>query len=157
MENNSEAPPELSEETAADELPLLTVFGSFVKDVVVVSTTNSSLLTCMGEIAEGGKEVIVPFVEMSFQGGAAPDDDSVTTEFFAQVVPLENAAFVVSELTEDFHQVCEHLRKMSTGDVKPEPTRLEVVRQYLFEAQKSIESCLVAIKAISDMPVRPAE
>ncbi len=156
MENSEEAQVGgLSEGEAADDLPTLTVFSNFVKDVVLVSTTNSSLLTCMGEIGEPSKEVIVPFVEMRFEGGATPEDEGVSTEFFSQIVPLENAAFVVSDLAGDFHLVCEHLRKMSTGVVRPEATRLDHARQYLLEAKKSIESSLTEINAIAEMSAHP--
>jgi hypothetical protein len=137
-------------------LPTLTVFSDFVRDVVVVSATNTSLLTCIGRLGDGAdNEVVVPFVEVKFEG-PEPLDGGVPPAFFSQILTLDNAAFLIADLAQDFGGVCEHLRKMSTGEVKAERARLDYVRRYLTDAQAHIAQSLATIEAISGYPADPA-
>ncbi len=140
----------------APPLPTLTVFSDFVRDVVVVSATNTSLLTCIGRLGEGAdNEVVVPFVEVKFEG-QEPPDGAVPPAFFSQLLTLDNAAFLIADLSQDFGGVCEHLRKMSTGEVKAERARLDLVRHYLMEAKANIAQSLATVEAIAGYPADPA-
>ena len=123
------------------EIPLVKLSGDFFDRVATVPLTQMSLLIAVGQVSEGGDHVIIPFVETKLarvEGeGTEPED------LFSQILTLENAAFLVSELAGDLRLVCAHLGNMAKGPLRPEPARTEYLRRFLVQAQENVSACLV--------------
>ena len=81
---------------APEEHSTLTLLGQSVGSATLVSVTYTSLLMCMGWLGEEGEgsEVLVPFVEMKFDGTDV-EGGSAAPELFAQILTLEDRKSVV--------------------------------------------------------------
>ncbi|VIO69555.1 hypothetical protein CI1B_27610 [Bradyrhizobium ivorense] len=122
--------------------------NSLVDRVTYVSATFSSLIMSMGKVAGDGREVLVPLVEVKFEGPAA-HDESASKTFFSEMMPLENIAFILEDISSDLTTVCRHLSEVSAGPVKPDIKRLSETRRFLAEAKGNLEKCLGDLERIA--------
>ncbi|MGY3034292.1 hypothetical protein ACVIIV_003462 [Bradyrhizobium sp. USDA 4354] len=124
------------------------LYGSALVDrLTYISTTFSSLVMSMGRAARDNRDVLVPLVEVKFEGPTG-QDDTVSKTFFAELVPLENIAFVLEDMSNDLTTVCHHLSAVSAGPVKPDFKRLGETRRLLNEAKGNLEKCLADLERI---------
>ncbi|MGY3396441.1 hypothetical protein CO683_40595 [Bradyrhizobium ottawaense] len=124
------------------------LYGSALVDrLTYVSTTFSSLVMSMGRAARDNQDVLVPLVEVKFDGPTG-QDDTVSKTFFSELVPLENIAFVLEDMSNDLTTVCHHLSAVSAGPVKPDFKRLGETRRLLNEAKGNLEKCLADLERI---------
>ena len=131
------------EDEALPEIPSVTLSGDFFDQVVTVPLTQMSLLMAVGQVGDEGDHVLIPFVETKLgrteAEGAEPED------LFSQLLTLENAAFLVSDLAGDLRLACAHLGNMADGPLRPEPARMEYVRRFLVRAQANVSACLAEL------------
>ena len=143
MPGELDAAPEAAEDS--DELVL---YGnSFVDRVTYVSGTFSSLIMCMGKTARAGDDVLVPLVEMTLQGPVGPDESASKT-LFSEMMPFENVAFILKDVSGDLITVCRQLNASSSGRMKPDAKRLAETKRLLVEAKGNLEKCLADIEGI---------
>jgi hypothetical protein len=134
-------------ETTARHLAL---FGSAVAgNATFVSSTYTSLLMLVGRVGDDNEsnEVVVPFVEMRFDGPES-EGSAVSTQLFSQVLPLDNAAYLVEDITSDLALVCRQFRSISSGETGPEMQRLQATMHFLSDAKRNLEKCLAELEAI---------
>lgn len=107
------------------------MYGDFLDNVSVVKNSLMSLLLSVGDIESVADEsnpsadrevapsrtVLVPFIEMKLEGEQEP--------YFANVLTLDNVAYLIYDLTQDFEVVCQQLLAVSKGGVPPEIGRIE--------------------------------
>ncbi|WP_407114570.1 hypothetical protein [Bradyrhizobium sp. LMG 9283] len=66
-----------------------------------------------------------------------------------ELVPLENIAFVLEDMSNDLSTVCHHLSAVGGSPVKPDFKRLGETRRLLNEAKGNLEKCLADLERIS--------
>lgn len=126
------------------------LYGSALVDrLTYVSTTFSSLVMSMGRAARDNRDVLVPLVEVKFEGPTG-QDDTVSKFFFSELAPLENLAFVLDDISNDLTTVCRHLSAVNAGPVKPDFKRLGETRRSLNEAKADLEKCLADLKRLAE-------
>ncbi|SDD32947.1 hypothetical protein SAMN05216337_101021 [Bradyrhizobium brasilense] len=124
------------------------LYGSALVDrLTYISTTFSSLIMSVGKAARDDRDVLVPLVEVKFEGPTG-QDEAVSKTFFSELVPLENVAFVLEDISSDFTTICRHLSGVSAGPVKPDFKRLGETKRLLNEAKDHIEKCLAELEGI---------
>lgn len=127
----------------------LVLYGqSLVDRVTYISSTYTSLLMCMGKVAQDKPDVLVPLVDVRFDG---PNTDEAATPntLFYQLMTIENLAFVLEDVTNDLMTVCQHLSAASSGRAKPDANRLSTMKTYLSQAKSNLERCLSEIEPIA--------
>lgn len=124
------------------------LYGSALVDrLTYISTTFSSLIMSVGKAARNDRDVLVPLVEVKFEGPTG-QDEAVSKTFFSELVPLENVAFVLEDISNDLTTICRHLSAVSAGPVKPDFKRLGETKRLLNEARDNIEKCLAELEGI---------
>lgn len=122
------------------------LYGSALVDrLTYISSTFSSLVMSVGR-ARDNRDVLVPFVEVKFEGPTG-QDDPVSKSFFSELVPLENIAFVLEDISNDLTTVCQHFSAVAAGPVKPDFKRLGET-QRLLTAKGNLEKCLADLEKI---------
>lgn len=126
----------------------LVLYGqSLVDRVTYISSTYTSLLMCMGKVAQDKPDVLVPLVDVRFDG---PNTEAATPNtLFYQLMTIENLAFVLEDVTNDLMTVCQHLSAASSGRAKPDANRLSTMKTYLSQAKSNLERCLSEIEPIA--------
>ncbi|MET4214211.1 hypothetical protein [Bradyrhizobium sp. LA2.1] len=127
------------------------MYGDFLDNVTVVKNSMMSLLLAVGSIEQAsgkaddapGKPVLVPFVEMKLEGEQDP--------YFAQVMTLDNVAYLICDLTSDFEVVSKQLLTVASGGMAPEIGRIEQAREYIKAARDLTEQSLKHLEAISSL------
>jgi hypothetical protein len=130
----------------------ITLLGQSVGNATLVSVTYTSLLMCMGRLGEEDEasEVLVPFVEMKFdgpetEGGSAP-------ALFSEILTLDNAAYILGDISSDLVTVCRQFHSVSSGKTAPEMRRLDATRRFFSEAKLNLEKCISELDAIIQIP-----
>ncbi|MBB4380447.1 hypothetical protein [Bradyrhizobium sp. SBR1B] len=124
------------------------LYGSaLVGRLTYISTTFSSLIMSVGKAARDDRDVLVPLVEVKFEGPIG-QDDTLSKTFFSELVPLENVAFVLEDMSNDLTTICGHLSAVSAGPMKPDFKRLGETKRLLNEAKDNIAKCLADLEAI---------
>ena len=138
----------VADEDPATEPPALNVFGQIVDRLVTISYTSTSLIMCMGRFGDDeSSHVLVPFAEVKF-ASSDRDDGSAAVPLFSQLLTLDNAAYLIADLSSDFRSICQQLQKVSTGEVSSDAVRLEHTKRFLSDAKNSIEGCLEELNKI---------
>jgi hypothetical protein len=148
--------PDSIEETLDDlpDEPTITVYGDFIDHVGIIQTSLMSLLLGVGRLKDDANvSVLIPYIEMKLSG-AEPEEGIDSGPLFSQILTLDNAAYVIADLLGDFRLVCENLRSLSKGELRPEPARIERTRQFILAAQSQLNDCLaeldVAVERLRD-------
>lgn len=151
MSQDKHNPPEISEDEKSPQIPSLNVFGQVLDRVAIVSYTDSSLLTSVGRIGDGESDeqlLLVPFIEMKFE--TASLESEASAPIFEQILTMDNAAYLLSDVCSDFSAIAGQLAKMSQGSIGPEPVRMMYTRRFLSEARDSLDSCLAELDKIKN-------
>ncbi|GGI25659.1 MULTISPECIES: hypothetical protein [Bradyrhizobium] len=142
-------------EQAQGESESLVLYGNTLLDrLTFVSTTFSSLIMSMGRVGRDNREVLVPLVEVRFEGPSG-QDESALKSFFSELVPLENLAFVLEDISGDLATVCHQLSAVSEGPVKPDLRRLAETSRFLQDAKSNLDKCLADLERIGQPPNLP--
>jgi hypothetical protein len=124
----------------------LALLNQHIGGATVISSTYTSLLMCMGRVGgDESNEVLVPFVEMKFNGPKR--EDGAGSELFSQILTLDNAAYVLGDVFDDLATVCRQFRSVGSGAAL-EMTRLEATKRFLSEAKVSLEACIADLDSI---------
>ncbi|MCA1438012.1 hypothetical protein I6F33_34415 [Bradyrhizobium sp. BRP20] len=132
------------------------MYGDFLDNVSVVKNSLMSLLLSVGDIEAAGDEskvasgeetapgrtVLVPFVEMKLEGEQEP--------YFANVLTLDNVAYLIYDLAQDFEVVCQQLLTISNGGVPPEARRIEQSAEWMKRAGEHAGRAFQYLEKISD-------
>jgi hypothetical protein len=122
--------------------PTISVYGDFIDHVGIIQTSLMSLLLGVGRLKDDADvSVLIPYIEMKLSG-AEPEEGVDSGPLFSQILTLDNAAYVIADLLGDFKLVCENLRSLSNGELRPEPARIEKTRQFILAAQTQLSGCL---------------
>ncbi|WFU31492.1 hypothetical protein QA635_33975 [Bradyrhizobium brasilense] len=132
------------------------MYGDFLDNVTVVKNSLMSLLLAVGSIEGGapdqpdkaptgesapGRPVLVPFVEMKLEGEQEP--------YFANVLTLDNVAYLIYDLTQDFKVVCEQLLTVTRGGMPPEAGRIELSKEWMKLASEQAADAFRDLETIS--------
>lgn len=108
-----------------------------------------TLLTTPGRYAEDHAATIVPFVHVKIEGIAADkaDESDEGRPIFRHSLPLENAAYLVANLSTDLKLACAHIARMSDAD-QVEPKRLAMVRHLTSHTVHEMLNCIYLITRV---------
>lgn len=135
------------------KIPTVALRGDFIDGVQVVASTSASLLVSVGRLNEGdGETVLVPFVQLNL--GSLEDSDGSAYVRYSEVLTLDNAFFVLSDLAQELKAVCAEVGAVGQGNLKPEPARLELARKFALSAKLAVEGALEELNRVQ--PVSPS-
>lgn len=139
-----------SSESKPEELtiPTLSLRGDFIDDVQALSATSASLLVAVGNLNEGDNaHVIVPFVKITL---TEQGEEGASTSFpaYSETLTLDNAFFVLSDLSQGLRFACEDLGMIGGVAAKHEPARLALAKKFAQSAKMAIESAIQALDRI---------
>lgn len=127
--------------TSADEearsTPTVTMKGGFVDRLSTIHSSLMSLVVALGG-AEDGTQVLLPFVDLTVISSLDVDDED-EEESSSHIVPLENAAFLLADMTGEFVTALGDLERLS-GATRLDPTRLKLVEEYLSMTRGRLDS-----------------
>ena len=109
-----------------------------------VSSTYLSLLMGYGTIGfdsdpdRTDRDVLIHAVEMRVTVSANEQE----TSSFVHCIPVDNAAFFLSDYAYEFQRICRQLATSSKFPVATVPNQLERIRNYLQTAQSRVNNCL---------------
>ena len=133
--------------TEPAEIPVVEVVGDFVDGIRFVSSTTMSGLLGFAKLGDERRSVLIPYVEARVEGGTtSADDERDRSAIFSGVLTLENAAFLIVNLTSDMRTVCEELATLTGGTTRIERRRLEQTRYLLAHTMRE---ALVATSQLS--------
>lgn len=150
---------EVSPSTAGNiELPSVYIAGDYLDQVSMVRSTTMSMGLNVGRLeSEGSKpgkeneeweKVLIPFVTVNVN--AAPFESSEETgeagSILRETLPLENAAFLVWDLSFELFEAINDLGDFSTGRIPVEPRRLKATAQILTAARLKMDQSLAALR-----------
>ncbi|QOZ23799.1 hypothetical protein [Bradyrhizobium sp. CCBAU 51753] len=135
-------------QASSNEHDTVVVYGQAVVDhMTYVSSSYTSLLMCMGQTVKDAEAVLVPFVEIKFDG-PRNEEGEASGALFSAAMPLENIAFVLEDVSSDLIAVLTHLTAVSSGRAKLEPRRIAATKQYLSDTKQNLEKCLAELDAM---------
>ncbi|WP_247493266.1 hypothetical protein [Bradyrhizobium sp. 142] len=116
----------LSPDAPQSDPDAVMLYGSALVDrLTYISSIFSSLVMSVGRAARDDRDVLVPFVEVKFEGPTG-QDDPVSKSFFSELVPLENIVFVLEDISNDLTTVCQHFsavaRRCCSPSFQPSPS-----------------------------------
>lgn len=124
-----------------DGIEMVEMYGDLVGALAAVSDVMLSPLVKVGTI-EGDREVLVPFVEFQLTAidlsGEQNDETEQDIERYATILPFENAAFLLADLSEEFMRACEQLSYFAAGQLTIEHSRIAQSAQFADRALKAI-------------------
>lgn len=129
------------------ELPSMTLSGSFLDTLDFVEETSMSLLVSVGELDETQTKVLVPFVALKVHGSKL-SDESPATPILSATLALEDATYLVSDMSQELANALGELVALNEGPVKIEERRLGLVKQYISEAYSAITRCNDAVRKL---------
>ncbi|MEJ0050164.1 MAG: hypothetical protein WDN02_02925 [Methylovirgula sp.] len=133
-------------ETGTDDTLIL--YGqSLAERVSYISSSYTTLLMSMGKRARGGPDLLVPLVDVRFEGPLA-EDGTTASPIFYQLVTLDNLAFVLEDMTNDLTTVCSQLNAICSSRAKPDADWLSSVKRHFTSAKANLEKCLSQIESI---------
>lgn len=133
-------------EEPPSDVPSIAVYGDFIDQVAVISRCDISLLLGVGELGDVGA-VLVPFVQFKFEGPAQVEAPAET--LLSKFITIDNAAFLIDDLLDDFRNVCEQLGKLAPAELHPESGRIEKTKLHLIQAKAHLEQCMENLGKIS--------
>lgn len=141
------------------ELPGIYISGDYLDDVSLVRSTTMSMTLNVGRTdvtnADSDKDseqkkFLVPFVTVTVN--AVPfeksDDPEGSVLVMRKTLPLENAAFLVWDLSFELNEAVADLVAAAGGKVEAEPKRLEATAQLLNAAVQKINQAILALGEI---------
>lgn len=136
-------------------VPSMGVFGDFVDNVDVISSSSMSLMACPAKL-KGGTKIVAPFVSFCFKGPAPGEEPEQEVQLFSKIITLDNAAFAVNDILIELSATLQHLVDISGGALKPERVRLENMERYLQRAQSAIGQSLDLLETLNGLSVTEA-
>lgn len=132
--------------------PTVSLQSSTAERLGVISRAALALQLRIGHLeGKPGTEVLLPIVDVSLFGADSVSDPVEELKpVLSRALTLENVAFVIFDLADDFETLCSQLRHVSDGAIKPEPSRIQAMRRMLVLARSRIDGCMETLR---DMPV----
>jgi hypothetical protein len=131
----------------SDDDTLVLYGSSFVDRMTFVSRTSSALVMCVGKMVRDDSEILVPLVEVKFEGPTGMDQ-SASKILFSELMPLENVAYILEDVSSDLITICAHLKAAGSGQLKPDPKKLSETKRYLADAKGNLERCLADLENV---------
>jgi len=146
MSNEDTALPNAASDVSDDDTVVL--YGnSFVDRMTFVSRTFSALVMCVGKVLGDDGEVLVPLVDVKFEGPTGIDQ-SASKILFSEMMPLDNMAYILEDVSSDLIIICAHLKAASSGRLKPDPKKLGETKRFLADAKGNLERCLADLENV---------
>lgn len=132
-------------EEAIDRLdpPPIGLRGDFAQQVRIIPATMMNLRVAVGETANGDP-VLAPFIELSMSE-QSPEEEQPPRNFFNGILTMENAAFLLADLADDFLLACQHFSMIAASPIKPDQARTAIAEFYTEKAQSRLTECLALL------------
>ena len=105
---------EIEQDAAStEEKQELSLTGVLADQLYVISTSRLSLITTFAQSSEG-RPVLLPLADWQMLGhsmGQEPDQEVA----FEAVLPLDNIAFLLRDMSEEFREAVENLEALTSG------------------------------------------
>lgn len=122
---------------SGEDLPSLSVSGDFLLKVHSVETAVSSLMVSVAELDETKSKVLAPFVHFSVLASTY-DEASEVDSLLDATFTLENAAYLLAELTDGLKDAVNELGLLSQGTLRPEPKRVQAMKELVAEIKAAL-------------------
>lgn len=99
--------------TATDEPPELSLTGVLAGQLYVISTSRLSLVTTFAQSREIGP-VLLPLADWQILGHSAGEEPNNEVTFEG-VLPLDNIAFLLRDMSGEFREAVENLEALTSG------------------------------------------
>lgn len=141
-------------QTTADlpDLPQMYLGGRFARDVMVIPRSNSSIILASAQVGETKTPVLVPFVELQFQGVKQGDlkaeiepDDLGTREIFSETLSLENTFWLIFDMMRDVRVAINELKDLTGNPTAFESARIAHARHFADQVRLQAEMCVLLL------------
>lgn len=122
----------------------LALRGDFANQIKIIPSTMMNLRIAIGEM-EDERSVLVPFIELAMSE-SNPEGDEEPQAFFKGILTMENAAYLIADMANDFLLACQHLSAVADSSIKPDKTRTSITETFVEMARTKLEECSVALK-----------
>ncbi len=140
-------------ESAEMEIPEIFVSGDFIDNVSYIRSTSMSANFGLGYLKDKSQEtqkaVFIPYVSLNILSSGLNESDDTPSSAFRAIMPVENAAYLIWDLSFEMAEVLLQVKDAGTGNIKIEPGRINAVKQLLRDALQKIEQCSQTLEAFS--------
>lgn len=128
------------------DTPEIEVSGRFGDATMAFRRTSLSLLVNPGRYAENREPVDIPFAHLAIDTVAAGEMEG-DPETFRMTVPLENAAYLVADLSTDLKLAAGQIARM-VSPKRIEPARLAQMRHLALHAATEALACVYLLDLV---------
>lgn len=133
------------------EAPSVSIEGAAFERLAVISRAALVLQLRIGSLDDEARTgVLVPITDMTLFGNESTGDSpEEPKQLLSMALTLENVAFVIYDLSDDFRFVCDQLRRVSEGAIKPEPARISNAREMLEATREKLGECIEVLDSMA--------
>lgn len=115
------------------EIPVVAVSGDLTDDVDVVLRSAMTPMLVPARTVDDKEEVLAPFVHFHVEASLAGEQEGTRT-LMKEMLPFENAAFLVASVAADLRVACSGVARGAAGGGRVERMRLEAARHFAAQA-----------------------
>jgi hypothetical protein len=130
-----------------DDPPPLRLRGDFAKQIKIIPSTMMNLRLAIGETRDR-QPVLVPFVELNMTE-QTPESEAPRRTMFEGILTLENAAFLIADLADDFYLACQHYAAVAESSIKPDKARTQITAAFVDAAREKLAECADVLEKVS--------
>lgn len=147
--------PEVAEDEAtSDDVPAMKIIGPRVSDFAIIPSSTMGLICGVGKVDDVA--VLVPYIQLRLikllDEEDEPLDEMRVADAFQGTLAFENTAFLLMDMLRDFRAASARLVAFSSGEMKPEPTRLAYGIECLRKARTAIDEALDYLAMLPPAP-----
>jgi hypothetical protein len=141
----SDEEPPAEAEANLPEVPALILSGKFPEEVTIIPRSISSLVLYTGLVKESDRQVLLPHIEITIAGlpqkEVSAEKEPDARELLSKTLTLENALWLVFDITRDIRLACARLQKLTTGSLSLETARLRHSQFFAEQLRDQAELC----------------
>ncbi|GGF53602.1 hypothetical protein SAMN05216376_102153 [Mameliella alba] len=131
------------EATAKEETPGLSLSGVLADQLYVLSSSSIVLTTTFAQSSEGGP-VLLPLADWRMLGHAVGEEPDQEIAFEA-LLPLDNIAFLLRDMSGEFREAVENLEAMTSGALNLSQIDTTRMRGWLCDVAEQVESAVASL------------
>ncbi|CAN7557192.1 hypothetical protein [Devosia sp. LjRoot3] len=134
----------------SDDIPIAQIAlpGNLAHELEYVGSTNMTLLVSVGKLVGSENLLLVPFVDLDIDVDTDVGPEAETA--LSASISFDNAAFTVCSLADNLSMIADQLVQMSSGELKPDPGRVEVSKHFVSQAEGHLRRCLESLSQLGN-------
>lgn len=125
---------------------VITVAGELGRRSATVTSFGMSLVAGIGTDA-AARTYLVPFMDC-FGDVEVGDDRSLSPQ---ATLTFDNVAFLIGRVSAEYGEIIEQISQMSTGELRPEPSRLKFAADALETAARDLASAARGLRDLEQV------